>query len=653
MEFAVAVRNRRGHAVVAAMVVGALLLLAAPAHGLTAPVPLGRAATLVDTAAGPQVLRIAAPTVAQAAALPDVRVHVDGAGDPYRVHQWGLDAVGATRVLPGERGDGIVVAILDSGVQASHPELSGAVLPGWSAFGDDPTVDVLGHGTGVAGIIAARADDDLGMAGMADGVAILPVKVVDDHGAGWASDVAEGIIWAVEQGADVINLSLTATQDAPVLQDAVAHAAAADVPVIASAGNHGAEGSPTVWPAAYDGVVGVAAVDEDHAPADFASAGTWVDVAAPGVDVFTAAPDGYQVVDGGSFAAPHVAAATAILLAARRDQPAVRSALPSRADAVEAVLTAADDLGEPGPDTATGAGLLDVGDALVGLGPRVVGGDPATTAAQMSATLVGRGRAAHAVVVSQDAWADALPATALAGLGNPILLAGDTLPEATRIELQRALPQDATVHILGGTQAVSATTQAELAAMGFTVRRHAGATRIHTALAVAGIIADQAPVEEVLIASAAGWADAVAGGVLAARTGAPVLLSDPHALDPAVADLLTRIAPRTVTLLGGTAVLSAQVEADVAAATGLAPGRLAGPTRLATALAVATAAAAEGLVAGGATVIDGYDAHGWVAGLTAAPLGLPLVMAGADGQLDAATQDWLVGLGPHREVAAR
>ncbi len=614
---------------------------AAPRGPLTAPVT--RAATVVETASGPAVVRHAEPTARMLALAPDVRVHADGAEDPYRIHQWALEAVDEAQLLSGERGDGVVVAILDSGVHAAHPELRGAVVPGWSAFGDDPSIDVLGHGTGVAGIIAAQADDGTGMAGLADGVSVMPVKVIDDTGAGWASDVAEGIIWAVDHGADVLNLSLTATQEAPVLADAVAYALAADVPVIASAGNLAAQGNPTVHPAAQDGVIGVAALDRTLEPASFAGHGAWVDVAAPGAEVMTLAPDGYAVADGGSFAAPHVTAATALVIAAQQAQPAVRQAVPDRRAAAQVVLDHAVDLGPAGHDTATGAGLVDLGRALAALGPRTVGAvDPVTAAAELSTAAVGAGRASHAVVVSADAWADALPATALAGVGNPILLAGQELPAVTAVELQRALAPGATVHVLGGAAAVGPAVDAAIADLGFAVERIAGPTRIHTALAVARTVTERARPRTVVIASAAGWADAVSGGVVAATAGAPILLTAPDALDADVAALLAEIAPDEVVLLGGTGVLGPAVADGVTRVTGEAPVRLAGPSRTATALAVA--ATTTGTTTG-VTVIDGWASDGWVTGLAAAPLGLPVLMAGGDGALDGASAAFIEALG--------
>src|SRR6185503_18095428 len=137
-------------------------------------------------------------------------------GDPLRTQQWALDETSFEAAWPAERGSGVTVAVVDTGVLASHQDLVGAVVPGTDLASDahsvDPDgtgrVDPGGHGTHVAGIIGARTNNGLGIAGAAPAVKIMPVRVLDAHGSGVASDVAEGIIWAADHGARVINLSL-------------------------------------------------------------------------------------------------------------------------------------------------------------------------------------------------------------------------------------------------------------------------------------------------------------------------------------------------------------------------------------------------------------------------------------------------------------
>ena len=572
-----------------------------------------------------RVVRIAGPAPTVAAVLPDPRLVVDATdpGDPYRVHQWGLDAVGEGTLLGGERGAGITVAVVDSGVDAAHPELARAVVDGWSVFGDDWGSDTLGHGTGVAGIIAARADDGRGMSGLADGVDLVSVKVVDDDGGAWASDVAEGILWAVDRGVDIINVSLTTDVDAPVLRSAVRTAVEEGVLVVASAGNHGADGNPMMYPAATTGVVGVAALDDTWSPPGFASHGDWVDLAAPGVRVFTTAPGGRHVVtNGASFAAPFVVGALAQLLSVAPD---TMGGAISSVSAVARLQDTAVDLGPAGRDPRTGAGALDLAAALVGLGARRVPAvDRSDRASALSRAAVGDGRARAAVLVGDAGWADALAATSLAGPDVPLLLAGaDGLPPATLQELSRVLPRGSSVMLVGGAAALPAIVEDQLVGHGWTPVRLAGASRVETALAVADS-ASLASADTVLLASADGWADAVAGGIVAARLHVPLLLTAGDALHPAVAAHLATRHPRRVVLLGGPSALSAEVEAQVAAAAGVSPSRTAGSDRRATAEAIREQLLPD---VAGVTVIDGWGDTGWVSGLASAPLGLPIVLA--------------------------
>ncbi|HEX8104396.1 MAG TPA: S8 family serine peptidase, partial [Solirubrobacteraceae bacterium] len=132
------------------------------------------------------------------------------------------------------------IAIIDSGIDADHPEFAGRLLPGRDILeADDDPDDAYGHGTEVAGVAAAGTGDDRGIAGVAPGAKIIPVRVLDDHGTGYDDDVAAGITWAADHGAGVINLSLGGPESSPVLVAAVAHARAKDAVVVAAAGNDG------------------------------------------------------------------------------------------------------------------------------------------------------------------------------------------------------------------------------------------------------------------------------------------------------------------------------------------------------------------------------------------------------------------------------
>lgn len=270
---------------------------------------------------------------------------------------------------------GVTVAIVDTGVDADHPDLGGRVLPGRDVVnGDNDAADDEGHGTMVAGIAAAETSNAAGIAGAAGAVSILPVKVLDASGAGTDAGVAEGIVWAADQGADVINLSLGGSAESPVLRDAIGYAVARGAFVVAAAGND--MGPTPSYPAAYDSAFAVGATDASGNAAWFSNHGWWVDLAAPGIDILGPAPgigaqQTYAVGSGTSFAAPLVAGAAALVLA---QTPSLTPAAVA-----ERLRTTARDAGPRGVDRSYGSGLLDAA-AAVGLPRRPRSAQPATDA---------------------------------------------------------------------------------------------------------------------------------------------------------------------------------------------------------------------------------------------------------------------------------
>lgn len=302
--------------------------------------------------------------------------------DPYRPQQWNLERIGAPSAWATSQGQGQVVAVLDSGVDLGHPDLAdrfvrrddGTVLGRDVVDDDDVPEDPLGHGTMVAGVAIATADNDVGVAGVAPAARLLPVRVLDEDGRGTSRDVDRGIRWAVDHGATVINLSLesaasgdgdsllgSVTVAAPV--EAVQYAWDHGVVVVAAAGNSG--NGFTDYPRSSP-VVLAGATDRDDERTSFSDAGRDDLVMAPGVDIVSTwcrgpgddrCPDDthtYGVADGTSFAAPHVAGAVAILRSAGLDHEA----------AVQRLRETARDLGAPGRDEDTGFGLLDLVTAL-------------------------------------------------------------------------------------------------------------------------------------------------------------------------------------------------------------------------------------------------------------------------------------------------
>ncbi|MFE9654046.1 type VII secretion-associated serine protease mycosin [Micromonospora sp. NPDC006431] len=277
--------------------------------------------------------------------------------DQVREEQWQLDELRAKTAWRGSTGRGVVVAVIDSGVDGSHPDLAGQVLPGIDLVSPDGAdgPDPVGHGTTVAGLIAGRADDDRGVVGLAPDAKILPVRVLDDENRyDDAMIVAKGVRWAVDNGARVINLSLGGSSDSPALAAALDYAFARDVVVVACTGNLATSNSPKVWyPAREPGVIAVAGLERNTKNLWSGSiTGHETVVTAPATALYGARPaSGYWRVQGTSFASPLVAA-TAALIRARYPQM-------SAGDVVNRIIKTARDLGPTGRDDRFGYGMVD------------------------------------------------------------------------------------------------------------------------------------------------------------------------------------------------------------------------------------------------------------------------------------------------------
>ncbi|MDP9407310.1 MAG: S8 family serine peptidase, partial [Actinomycetota bacterium] len=287
--------------------------------------------TRVDTAGrDPEQVRAELardPAVAEAE-LDPVRTTLATPNDPLYARQAGLGALrlpAAWDVTTGSTST--VIAVLDTGVDARHPDLAGRVLPGTDVVNrDGDPADDNGHGTGVAGVAAANAGNGVGVAGVDWKARVLPVKVLGSTGQGRDSDIAEGMRWAVDRGATVINLSLGGGGRSGVLTDAVEYALGRGVVVVAAAGNTGMQEES--FPAAIPGVIAVAATDNSGAPATFSTTGPWVDVAAPGTGVATLglswSRSSYVAMTGTSFAAPLVSGVVGLVQARHPDWDAGR-----------------------------------------------------------------------------------------------------------------------------------------------------------------------------------------------------------------------------------------------------------------------------------------------------------------------------------------
>ncbi|CAM3531856.1 S8 family serine peptidase [Marinicrinis lubricantis] len=285
-------------------------------------------------------------------------------GDPYFGDQQGyFDVIGRTLLQQDVTEQDLApltVAVIDTGVDLQHEDLQASIVAGYDFVdGDnDPDDDEDGHGTHVAGIIAALDNNGIGVAGVASGTKLMPIRVLGPEG-GTTADLASGIDWAVSAGADLINLSLGGEMDSRAVHDAVRHAVNGGVLVIAAAGN---ESSAVVYPAAYEEVVAVAALMPTRnglRAADFSNYGSEIDVSAPGVSILSTLPNNiYGYADGTSMAAPIITGLAALLLA--EDRWLTQMEAREKAETLHFSLTeAVYDLGDPGFDIYTGYGLVD------------------------------------------------------------------------------------------------------------------------------------------------------------------------------------------------------------------------------------------------------------------------------------------------------
>ncbi|MCA0983386.1 S8 family peptidase [Halobacillus yeomjeoni] len=228
----------------------------------------------------------------------------------------------------------VQVAVIDTGVDYNHPDLAGKVIKGYDfAANDNDPMDEHDHGTHVSGIAAAQTNNGEGIAGLAPEASILAVRVLDASGSGSLDDVAQGIRYAADQGAEVINLSLGGLIGSQTLKDAVNYAWNKGSVVVAAAGNE-SSAKPS-YPAYYSNSLAVAATDQNDTIAYFSNYGTWVDIAAPGVSIYsTVLGGGYENMSGTSMAAPVVAGVAGLLASQGRSASEIRTALEETADYV-------------------------------------------------------------------------------------------------------------------------------------------------------------------------------------------------------------------------------------------------------------------------------------------------------------------------------
>jgi subtilisin family serine protease len=274
--------------------------------------------------------------------------------DPRYGSEWHLPKIAAPAAWDLSSGAGVTIAILDTGVDGSHPDLYDQMVPGWNFYDNNSnTADTHGHGTAVAGTAAARSNNALGVASVAGGARIMPVRIADPGGYAYWSTVAQGLNWAANHGARVANISYVGVSASSTVQSAASYFRSKGGVVVVCAGNTGSSSST-----APSGVMlVVAATNESDQRASFSTFGSFVDMAAPGSNIVTTGRGGvYQSWNGTSFASPIVAGAAALVIARRPDLSA---------DQIEAaLLLSTTDLGAAGYDIYFGAGRVHAAAAV-------------------------------------------------------------------------------------------------------------------------------------------------------------------------------------------------------------------------------------------------------------------------------------------------
>ncbi len=381
-------------------------------EAVVAEVPMAEAASFLD--------KIQA-TVALAYVEPNLRFKANfQPNDPYWLSQWGPAKIGAVYAWNRTLGNSsILVAVVDTGVDYNHPDLrTNYVSYGYDWVDNDADpMDDNGHGTHCAGVIAAVLNNSIGIAGLVQ-VRLMAEKGLDFNGNGKESDLANAIIHAVDQGAKIISMSWGGYDESTLIHDAIRYAYDHQVLLVAAAGNDAT--NQKMYPAAYAEVIGVTATDRDDSPAWFTNYGNWVELAAPGVDIFSTLPHSrYGYLSGTSMATPHVAGVAALIWSVSWDE--------TRDEVRMQLRNTTDDLGTSGFDEYYGWGRINARKALN------VTHNLAVKSVTLQKTVVGQGFnvSVHANVTNQGTATERFNLTISANestihIWNAVLAGGDS-----------------------------------------------------------------------------------------------------------------------------------------------------------------------------------------------------------------------------------
>lgn len=625
--------------------------------------------------------------------------------DPQYDLQWALKRIRADQVwTEGATGKGVIVAVIDTGADLDHPDLVDEVrnvrnlIQGYNAFtrsslpGSDQ--DDNGHGTSVAGAIAAL-NNNIGIVGVAYNAMIMPIKAMDKHGEGEDDIIADGIIWAADHGARIINMSIGAESQTKILDDALAYAAAKGCLLIAASGN--VEGYTTMpkaimpkartgrassdsvaYPGAHPDVMAVSAVDMNDVIADFALTGSEILLSAPGekvlTDYWSEKETGISYSTGTSIAAPLVSGAAALIWSKYPQLTA--------AEIRQALIKSAYDLGDKGIDDDYGYGRLDIYRAIKTLAKPTAVPSPAALGWEGGILQVtdesGEPEAALSIPAGafpikvdskgaeskltfllnkatepQDfpagiepagdsweiSWGEAVPLKALS-LELTGLNGGQ---DGNKVAFLYKWSNYRWIRVGGGVSSSAAKMQVTIYEPGIyragwslepDYERIFGEGRIQTAVEIAR---ESFPTgaDTVIVTRADSFPDALAGAPLAYKLHAPILLTHSDQLPSQVSQAITELSPQNILILGGTGAVSGKVEEELAGIAWV--RRVAGEDRYDTASAIA---GMLGLT-GQAVVVNGADFPDAIASASHASLqGMPILLTAA-GMLAESTEEAL------------
>lgn len=296
--------------------------------------------------------------------------------DPYLGSEWHLSKIGAGTAWDKAKGDGVTIAILDSGVDASHPDLAGRLVAGWNVYdGNSNTADVYGHGTKVAGAAAAALNNAIGVAGVAGNARIMPIRVSATTGSAAYSAMAQGLTWAADNGAKVANLSFRAAGSASV-NSAASYMKSKGGLVVSSAGNNAVNEGFAIT----SSMIPVSSTGSADGLSGFSSYGNYVAVSAPGEGIYTTTNGGgYAAVSGTSFSSPITAGVLALIMSAN---PSLKNT-----DVESILYSTALDLGVTGRDIHYGYGRVNAAGAVAAAASMTVVSDVTPPTAVISTPL--------------------------------------------------------------------------------------------------------------------------------------------------------------------------------------------------------------------------------------------------------------------------